>query len=106
MTVNWLESQKIEYDKLILTNSKNSVEKANICLENDISIMIDDSVRTLVEAQNRGITTLLMDTNYNKIEKELQRVYSWKEIYEFVKNFHREKLNVILDTDTYNECDD
>ena len=28
MTVNWLESEKIEYDKLILTNIKNSLEKA------------------------------------------------------------------------------
>ncbi len=106
MTVDWLENNKIEYDKLILTNSKNSLEKANICLENDISIMIDDSVRILVEAQNRGITTLLMDTNYNRKEEGLQRVHNWKEIYEFVKDFHREKLNVILDTDTYNECDD
>lgn len=106
MTVNWLENEKIEYDKLILTNSKNSLEKAKICLENDISIMIDDSARILLEAYNRGITTLLMDTNYNRKEESLQRVYNWKEIYEFVKDFQQEKLNVILDTDTYNECDD
>ena len=106
MTVNWLESEKIEYDKLILTNSKNPLEKAKNCLENDISIMIDDSVRTLMEAHNRGIITLLMDTQYNRIEKNLKRVHNWKEIYEFIKGFHREKLNVILDTDTYNECDD
>ena len=106
MTVNWLESEKIEYDKLILTNSKNSLEKAKICLENDISIMIDDSVRILTEAYNRGIISLLMDTPYNKIESSLKRVHNWKEIYEFIKDFHQEKLNVILDTDTYNECDD
>ena len=106
MTVNWLESEKIEYDKLILTNSKKSLEKAKICLENDISIMIDDSVRILTEAYNRGIISLLMDTQYNKIESSLKRVHNWKEIYEFIKDFHPKKLNVILDTDTYNECDD
>lgn len=106
MTVNWLKNEKIEYDKLILTNSKNSLEKAKICLENDISIMIDDSARILIEAHNRGITTLLMDTNYNRKEERLQRVHNWKEIYDFVKDFHKEKLNVILDTDTYSECDD
>ena len=38
--------------------------------------------------------------------KWLRRVYNWKEIYEFIINFKREKINVILDTDTYNECDD
>lgn len=106
MTVDWLENEKIEYDKLILTNSKNSLEKAKICLENDINIMIDDSVRILTEAYNRGIISLLMDTPYNKIESSLKRVHNWKEIYEFVKDFHKEKINVILDTDTYNECDD
>ena len=101
MTVDWLENEKIEYDKLILTNSKNSLEKAKICLENDISIMIDDSVRILTEAYNRGIISLLMDTPYNKIENSLKRVHNWKEIYEFIKDFHKEKLNVILDTNTY-----
>ncbi len=43
---------------------------------------------------------------YNRIEGNLKRVHNWKEIYEFIENFHKEKLNVILDTDTYNECDD
>ena len=106
MTVNWLEDKKIEYDKLILTNSKSSIEKAKMCLENDVTIMIDDSERILLEARNRGIIALLMDTPYNRIEGNLKRVHNWKEIYEFIENFHKEKLNVILDTDTYNECDD
>lgn len=106
MTVNWLENKKIEYDKLILTDSKNSIEKAKICLENDVSIMIDDSARILIEACQRGIVSLLMDTPYNRKENSLKRVHNWKEIYEFIEDFHQEKLNVILDTDTYNECDD
>lgn len=25
---------------------------------------------------------------------------------EYIKNYKKEKFNVILDTDTYNECDD
>ena len=33
----------------------------------------------------------------------MTRVKNWKEIYEFISN---SKINVILDTDTYNECDD
>lgn len=106
MTVEWLAKNKIEYDKLILTNSKNSLEKANVCIENNISVMIDDSNRILREVYNKGITTLLMDTPYNRKENKLRRVYNWKEIYEFMENFQREKFKVILDTDTYNECDD
>ena len=95
MTIEWLEKYNIEYDKLILTNAYNSEEKAKVCRENNISIMIDDSTRILTEVDKYGIKALLMDTPYN-IEKgnNLTRVQNWK------------KINVILDTDTYNECDD
>lgn len=106
MTSDWLDKYKIEYDKLILTDAYNSLEKAKICLENNISIMIDDSARILLEVDKAKITALLMDTPYNREEGNLKRVHNWKEIYEFITNFQKEKVNVILDTDTYNECDD
>ncbi len=106
MTFDWLNKYNIVYDKLILSNAYNSLEKAKICLENDIDIMIDDSTRILLEVDNRGITALLMDTPYNRKENGLKRVHNWKEIYEFITSFKNKKVNVILDTDTYNECDD
>ena len=106
MTKEWLEKYDIQYDKLILTDTFDSSEKAKVCLENNISIMIDDSSRILLEVDKTKVTALLMDTPYNKKVDSLRRVYNWKEIYEFIINFKREKINVILDTDTYNECDD
>lgn len=106
MTSEWLEKYGIEYDKLILTNAYEYKEKADICLENNISIMIDDSVKILNEVNNSGIKALLMDTPYNRKSNSLTRVHNWKEIYNFIINFQKEKVNVILDTDTYNECDD
>ena len=106
MTSDWLNKYNIVYDKLILTNAYNSLEKAKICLENDIDIMIDDSTRILLEVDNNGITALLMDTPYNRKENNLKRVHNWKEIYEFITSLKNKKVNVILDTDTYNECDD
>ena len=106
MTVNWLKEHNILYDKLILTDAYNSLEKANICKENNISIMIDDSIRILLEVQNAGITALLMDTPYNREVDNFKRVHTWKEIYDFIINFQEKRIDVILDTDTYNECDD
>lgn len=106
MTSDWLDKYKIEYDELILTDAYNSLEKAKICKENNISIMIDDSTRILLEVKNEGITALLMDTPYNREVDNLKRVHTWKEIYDFIIAFQEEKINVILDTDTYNECDD
>ena len=105
MTKEWLNNYNIYYDKLILTNAHNKHEKAIKCLENSIDIMIDDSVSICKVCIESGITTILMDTPYNKYSN-IKRVYDWQEFYEFVSNYKKIKLNVILDTDTYNECDD
>lgn len=44
MTKEWLDNNLIQYDKLILTNSYTKNEKAIQCLENNIDVMIDDSI--------------------------------------------------------------
>ena len=108
MTKKWLKEKRIEYDKLILTDAykNNKHAKTEKCFENNIDIMIDDSVRNCRDCIENNITTLLMDTPYNRAEKDITRVHNWKEIYEFITNYKKEKVNVILDTDTYNECDD
>ena len=106
MTADWLQEHNIEYDKLLLTNAYNSPEKAKICIDNNISIMIDDSTRISQKVNKVGIKALLMDTPYNRQINSFTRVHNWKEIYEFIINYKKETINVILDTDTYNECDD
>lgn len=105
MTKEWLDKNKINYDKLILTDAyKNDKHgKTEKCKEFNIDIMIDDSVHICEDCTKGGITTLLMDTPYNKKIDNMIRVNNWKEIYEFITNY---RLNVILDTDTFNECDD
>lgn len=104
MTKKWLREKEIPYDKLILTKYKK--EKAEKCIENGIDVMIDDSNSICRECYKKNITTLIMDKPCNREEKEITRVYNWKENYEFITNYKKEKINVILDTDTYNECDD
>lgn len=106
ITKDWLYKHHIFYDQLILTNAYFEHEKTEVCLKNNIQILIDDSVRTCSDAQKYHITTLLMDNFYNRKATDLYRVYNWEEIYAFISNYHQEKLNVILDTDIGNECDD
>ena len=105
MTQKWLNKNKIYYDKLIFTNAyKNDKHgKTEKCFENNIDIMIDDSVHICKDCMENNITTLLMDRVFTRKEKGMTRVKDWKEIYEFISNY---KINVILATDTYNECDD
>lgn len=85
MTKDWLNKHNIYYDQLILTNAYNKHEKADKCIENKIDIMIDDSVRTCKDCINNCITTLLMDTPYNKYEQNITRVHNWNEIYKYIK---------------------
>ncbi len=106
ITIKWLKKYSIEYDKLILTNAYNPQEKADICIENDIDIMIDDSINVCLKCSENGIKSLLFNTEYNKSETRFTRVNNWKEIFNYVNNYKKERINVILDTDTYNECDD
>ncbi len=102
MTYNWLEKQEIYFDKLILTHS-GKYDKYIECKNNDIDIFIDDSETMCLECVKNGIHTLLFDTPYNKNNQNITRVHNWEEIYDYIKNY---KMKVILDTDTYNECDD
>ena len=105
MTKKWLDENNIYYDNLILTDAYDKHAKTKQCLEHNIDIMIDDSVRICNDCIENGITTVLMDTHYNK-SSNIQRVKSWEEFYRYVSNYKKDKINIILDTDTYNECDD
>ncbi len=106
MTKEWLQENNIYYDKLIFTDAYDKSQKSKECIKNNVEIMIDDSVSICKNCVESGITTLIMDKLYNREEKNLTRVKDWKEIYEYIKNYKKEKFNLILDTDTYNECDD
>lgn len=104
LTENWLKKYDILYDKLIFTNAYNKHEKTEVCLENNISLMIEDSTNISLDLIKNNIKVFTMNTKYNQKDQTLDRVSSWKEIYERICEMN--KINVILDTDTYNECDD
>lgn len=110
MTRKWLEKYKINYDKLILTNAYDKQAKADVCVKNNIDVMIEDSTATAINTSKTNTKVLLMNTRFNYKNQELERVNSWKEIYSKISAMYTQKsienINVILDTDTYNECDD
>ena len=108
MTRERLKKYEIYFDKLILTGRH---EKGPVCKENNIDIMIEDSIKNCEDIENNGVKCYIMNTRYNQEESRFERVKTWNEIYSkisklYKKEEHKEKINVILDTDTYNECDD
>ena len=92
MTINWLKKYNIPYDKLILTNAYKHQEKAEVCKELGIDIMIDDSINVCKKCSDNNIECILFETPYNKEEKRFNRINSWEEIYNYVRN---KKINVI-----------
>ena len=91
-TKKWLDENSIYYDKLILTNAyKNSEHgKSEKCIENNVDIMIDDTVHICRDCIDCGIETLLMDTPYNRKANDIKRVHNWKEIYEYITEYSKQ----------------
>lgn len=110
LTEEWLDKYGIVYDKLIFTNAYKVYEKTEVCIKDKIDLMIEDSTKISLDLINNGIKVFTMNTRYNQKEKTLDRVSTWEEIYERISNLYKkennEKVNIILDTDMYNECDD
>ena len=102
ITVDWLNKKGIKYDKLIFTKSNN---KSPECLENGIDIMFDDEADKCKFILNAGIESYLVKTRYNeKYSLNVPIVNNWEEIYNLICK--KNKYNVILDSDTFNEADD
>ena len=111
LSKEWLDKNNLEYDKLIV----DARDKAKVCLEEKIDIFIDDSLSNCINVSNVGIKTIRISKDTEK-QNDFVTLDNWNSIYEYINNlgegyefineFHTEKLNVILDTDTYNECDD
>jgi len=108
MTRKWLDDNLVKYDRLILTDAyKNDIHgKTEKCIENNIDIMVDDSINICRDLKDTIVKPIIMDTPYNRECTDIERVNNFKEFYEYINTYKREKFNVILDTDTYNECDD
>ena len=83
ITKKWIEKYNINYHKLFIGH----LDKRNIVKENNIELFIDDSFKTCKQISEIGVRTFIMDSRINKEMKDdkLERVFSWKEIAEKIK---------------------
>ena len=83
-TKQWLEKNKIVYDKLVMNSQHKFIEAK----ENQIDLFVDDSIEHCESVQSEGIKAFLYTSICNQaIEvSELERVYSWVQIYNKCKN--------------------
>lgn len=83
ITEKWLEANNIMYDKLII----NSHNKLEIAKQENISLFIDDSIRNCEMLSSGNIKTYMFSTENNSYyeNEKIERVTSWNEFYENIK---------------------
>lgn len=85
LTEEWLKKNKIEYDRLLI----NSSDKLKIAREYNIDVFIDDCFKFCKEINDSGIKSyMFVGTTNNNIETgEVEKVYSWPQVYFKIKEF-------------------
>lgn len=80
LSKNWLDKNNIEYDKLIV----NARQKAQICIQENIDLFIDDQLANCMKISNENIKVIRI-TNYKEKHGNVVNKANWKEIYEYIK---------------------
>jgi len=83
IVLEWLRKNEIEYDKIIFAPE----DKLNICLENNIDIMIEDKPANINKISTE-IPVICFHAGYNKScnGNNIIRCYSWYDIYAKLTN--------------------
>jgi uncharacterized HAD superfamily protein len=82
VTLDFLDENKINYNKIIF----NAEDKAQLCIENEIDVFIDDSVEHCEDVQRAGIKSIVFTSRVNKdIPTEIDRVDNWLELENKIK---------------------
>lgn len=77
-TLNWLKTNNIPFDKFIIEESN----KGKVCIENNIDIFVDDSLKHLNRVCDAGVKKIyIFDNVYNRENNKYNRIYSFRDLY-------------------------
>ena len=81
IVIDWLEQENIIYDKIVFAPE----DKLQICLENNIDVMIEDKVANIEKISTR-LPVICFHAGYNKHCKNdnIYRAYTWYDIYNLI----------------------
>ena len=81
IVIDWLEQENIVYDKIVFAPE----DKLQICLENNIDVMIEDKVANIEKISTR-LPVICFHAGYNKHCKNdnIYRTYTWYDIYNLI----------------------
>lgn len=86
IVLNWLKENDIYYDEIIFTQE----DKLDICKNNNIDIMIEDSPKN-IEMISSEIPVICYHANYNEKcnGNNIYRAYSWYNILYIINNLNK-----------------
>lgn len=86
-TLRWLKKYGIPSNKLFFKH-----EKIDFCQKNNIPIIIEDKLQTVIDGANKGVRSILMDRSWNQDNDGLQRdhfnifvAYSYNDILKILE---------------------
>ena len=79
-TKAYLNKFDIPFDKLICNS-----DKVKECKNNNIDLLIDDSNHNCENVSKAGIKVLMFACKSNKNIHNFNKVYNWKEVYDYIK---------------------
>ena len=89
LTVDWLDQNDIHYDKVFV----NTGTKADECIENKVTLFIDDKESHCEDVANVGVDVLLFTNAYNHEESRFDRVDNWDQVYDYIKEKYHGRKN-------------
>ena len=80
LTYKFLNKHNLPFNELLVNIS----DKAKYCLDNNVDLFIDDSIKSCEATNDLGIDTILFDAPYNK-QCNLNRYDNWEDIYNYIE---------------------
>ena len=81
LTKDWLDIEGVKYDKIYVDTGS----KVDECLEEKVTLFIDDKESHCEEVNAAGIDVLLFTNEYNKEENRFTRVNNWNEVEKYIE---------------------
>ena len=81
LTKDWLDTEGVKYDKIYVDTGS----KVDECLQEKVTLFIDDKESHCEEVSKAGIDVLLFTNEYNKEENRFTRVNNWNEVEKYIE---------------------
>ena len=102
VVLSWLEKNKINFDFMVV----NCSDKAKFCEKYGVDLLIDDSIGKCVSTNDKGVSTILLDTK-SKVDEDNSKLknrdnfyiaHSWKDAEKLARKVNHKLQQIGFDS--------